>query len=228
MFFMKKIIGVPTSQGTLGKYSDVENGVRAILNDFIDYEEIVIENTNQEELLKKIEKKANKDFIAVGGDHSISYSLFKAFKKLHPKEPILIVFDAHPDCEVHTDIPSHEDWVRMLVEEEEVKPENVYLVGITKITKREREFIKKSGINVNKEPPIEGNIYLSIDLDVLDLNCFYYPEGKMLEEELFNYLNRIKPKCLDIVELCPNLGNKEDVNKVISIARRIIKSIIQN
>ncbi len=220
---MKKIIGVPTSQGTLGNYNDVENGVKAILSDFIDYEIIRIKNTNQEELLQRIEAKASTDFIAVGGDHSISYALFKAFKKLHPEEPILIVFDAHPDCEVSTDVASHEDWVRMLIKEGEVKPENVYLIGITKITKREKEFIKKSGINVNKEPPTEGNIYLSIDLDVLRASCFYYPEGKMSEEELFNYLNKIKPKCLDIVELCPNLGIKKDVKKIVRIARRIIK-----
>ncbi len=45
----------------------------------------------------------------------------------------------------------------------------------------------------------------------------------MSEEELFNYLNKIKPKCLDIVELCPNLGIKKDVKKIVRIARRIIK-----
>ena len=51
--------------------------------------------------------------ILIGGDHSITYPSFKAFVKKY-KNPGLVVFDAHPDMEVGTDMPTHEDFIRLL------------------------------------------------------------------------------------------------------------------
>jgi arginase family enzyme len=75
--------------------------------DRLDLEEIHLDNSNLDTTNKLIYKNALEIFDSkpktffLGGDHSISYSLTKAFLdncKSIKKEPCLIVFDAHPDC----------------------------------------------------------------------------------------------------------------------------------
>ena len=58
--------------------------------------------------------------IFLGGDHSISYSLGKAFFEhceKENKEPCLIIFDAHADCIKPMKEPTHEEWLRALIDE---------------------------------------------------------------------------------------------------------------
>ena len=137
------IISIPTSLGTLGKYDDVEKSPELILED-IKHETIKPAVSNQQDFLDQIhaEAKIYDELLAVGGDHSISYPLVFTFKEKYPDGKI-VIFDAHPDCEVHTETATHEDWIRMLIEAGVVKPEEVYFIGTRKITSREKEFMKK-------------------------------------------------------------------------------------
>ena len=52
----------------------------------------------------------------VGGDHSITYPLFKAFREKNAK-PFLIVFDAHADCMPSMKEPTHEEFLRRIIED---------------------------------------------------------------------------------------------------------------
>ena len=83
--------------------------------------------------------------IFVGGDHSITYPLFKGFAS--GRENVgLIVFDAHPDCVNNFSPPTHEDYLRVLVEEGVVGCSQVLLVGLRKIDEIEKKFLGSRGI----------------------------------------------------------------------------------
>jgi agmatinase len=220
-----KIIAVPTDLGTVGRYNDVKNGPEAILEG--DYETIMPEG-NQEELIGKVYEAAKKDknIFAVGGDHSISYPLIKAFLEKEP-EGIVILYDAHADAEVATDITTHEDWVRLLIDRRIMNPENFVVVGVRKITPREREFFKKHNIKIHKRLPElpKRPVYITIDIDVLDpKECddfFFKEENGMKFEELIEDLKKIDIHSGDLVELCPNLGS----GKGIKMAKKILNTI---
>ena len=124
----------------------------------------------------------NEKIIFVGGDHSITYSTFKAFSEKN-KNVGLIIFDAHPDSSLYVKSISHEDFVRKLVDEGILKKENIIYVGLRKFGKSEIEFMKgvKSFdmrdifLNFNEacDTIMElcrgfKEFYLSIDIDVLD------------------------------------------------------------
>jgi len=137
----------------------------------LDLEEIHLDNNDLGLTNKLIYENSFKMFeeqprtIFLGGDHSISYSLTRAFLdscEHAGKEPCLIVFDAHPDLMTpmrveskdssHTTLmcckePTHEEWLSTLVEDG-FPSENILLVGIRNSWKDELEFIKKKGIKV--------------------------------------------------------------------------------
>jgi agmatinase len=210
----------------MGKYIEVENSPELILIG-ITHGVIKPALSNQQEFLDTIhiEAKKHESILAVGGDHSISYPLVFAFKERYP-DGKLIVFDAHPDCEVHTETPTHEDWLRMLIEGGVIKPEDVFLVGTRKITKREQEFMKKHGLEIYKEvPELGAPLYLSIDIDVLDPSVcsgFYFKEpGGLKIDELKSMIEDLKPnvKFADIVEVLPD-------DKTIEVARQLVSIFI--
>ena len=89
--------------------------------DKISIEEIHVNQNNLEESnylifenSKEIFEKNSKAFF-IGGDHSISFPILNAFNKIE-KNPFLIIFDAHADCMKPGKEPTHEEWLRALVE----------------------------------------------------------------------------------------------------------------
>ena len=66
----------------------------------------------------------------LGGDHSISYSLVKAFKDVNGIDSFLVVFDAHADCMDSRGMkePTHEEWLRALIEQG-FSVENIILIS---------------------------------------------------------------------------------------------------
>ena len=91
----------------------------------LDLEEIHLDNLDIEKSQELIYKNSLKIFevqprtIFLGGDHSVSYPIGKAFvdySKNSGKEPCLIIFDAHADCMQPMNEPTHEEWLRALIE----------------------------------------------------------------------------------------------------------------
>ncbi|MEM5814376.1 MAG: arginase family protein [Candidatus Aenigmatarchaeota archaeon] len=111
------------------------------------------------EMLSKAQKRAFPIFL--GGDHSIT---FAAASAVRPDK--VVVFDAHADCE---NSDGHDGVVRRLVEKFGAK--NVYLFGTRVASKAEDRFIKENKVQItdlNGLAKLKGNVYLSIDYDVLD------------------------------------------------------------
>ena len=205
-----------------------------------------IEETNKNIYQKVLEKNAS-DLVVLGGDHSITYSSFKAFAEKH-ENPGIVVFDAHPDTENNFKPPTHEDWLRVLIEDGVVKPENVVLVGIRAWHKNEHEFItaKKIKLFMMKEifssgcqdvcdsvmsvSRSFGALYLSVDIDVLDpafAPAVAYPEpAGMTTRQLLYFIQRLKIlknlKMADIVEVIPS---KDSSGLTVAAAAKVLKEI---
>ena len=241
------IIKIPVSAGWLKKTTGVEKGPDKIikhLEDFWFSETGVLPVYSFDEVKAPTQKtvfdkiKSQKEFIALGGDHSMTYACFKAFASNHDN-PGIIVFDAHPDLMPATDPVNHENYLRALIEQDVVKPKNVILVGIRNSDPDEIKFIKENKIKCFPMSVIseEGKesvcdavmsaaknfdaLYLSMDLDAVDAAFapgVTYPEvGGLTSRELIYFLHRLKKlknlKAADIVELNPD----KDINNITAL-----------
>jgi len=236
------IISVPFSGGSLNKNRGCEFAPKEILRDWnsqiLDVDNSDIKKTN--EILENANGK-----IFVGGDHSITYSLFKGFVSNKKKGKVgLVIFDAHPDC---VNDFTHEDFLRVLIEEKIVKPKNVLIIGLRKIDPIEQEFLNKYNIKrvlmkslkneyffgrcVREIIDFVSNLeswYLSIDIDVLDPK--YAPGTGYLEENgmalkdlllIIEELSKVKNLGrIDIVEVNPL---KDLEGKTVCCAREILR-----
>jgi len=259
------IIKVPALNG-LGKTQGCEKAPEQIIGALKDIysnesgkeitfeqNEIEVNNKNIEETNKNIFNKASevldKDFVIfLGGDHSISYSLFSAFReKFRDKNPGLLIFDAHTDCTNNFKPPTHEDWLRVLIEEG-FSPENVILVGPRNIFKNKAESDALKGVSIFSCGEIFENIkeacnlimeaarkfdvlYISIDIDVIDPafapGTFYIEPAGLTSRELIYLLQHLRLlknlKALDLVEINP----KKDINNLtVKLGAKIIAELL--
>jgi len=223
--------------------------------DKLDLEEIHVDNSDLEMKNKLIYKNSFKTFetkpktVFLGGDHSISYSTTRAFFDYcqnNDKEPCLIVFDAHADCMEPMKEPTHEEWLRALIEKG-FPAENILLVGVRNLWKKELEFLKKHKIRMINMNQLIGDLqdtcdtimefsngkelYVSIDIDVIDpvfAPAVGYAESGGLTSRQFIYLiqriNKIKNlRAVDIVEINPD---KDKDNLTIKLGAKILSELI--
>ncbi|MFH1455870.1 MAG: arginase family protein [archaeon] len=220
-----------------------ENGW--IINEEI--KEIEINKNNIEETNDNIEQFSEKhDAIFLGGDHSITYPLFKGFAKRN-KNAGLVIFDAHPDCVNNFTPPTHEDFVKVLVAEGIVQPQNIILVGLRNWHRKEIEFLKEKkikyftmkqlfndlnevGSSIMELAREFESLYLSIDIDVIDPafapGTGHCEPGGLTSREFLSFIQRFKLlknlKSVDIVEVNPS----KDVNDMTSkLAAKIINEL---
>ena len=227
--------------------------------DSLDLEEIHVDNGNVEEANKLIYKNAFETFedypktVFLGGDHSVSYPLTRAFFDYcenSGKQPCLVVFDAHADCMPAIKEPTHEEWLRKLIEDG-FPVENILLVGVRNMWPDETKFLKSKGIKTVSMEQLRNNLedscdlimefaeaseknkelYVSIDIDVLD-PAFApgtgYPESGGLSSRDFVYLiqriNKVKNlKAVDIVEINP-LKDKD--NMTVKLGAKILSELV--
>jgi agmatinase len=239
---------------SLKEISSNEQG-RVINFDELDLEEIHLDNSNLEITEKLIYENSLEIFeekpktIFLGGDHSISYSIGKAFLdycKINKKEPCLIVFDAHADCMPCMKNPTHEEWLRALIEYG-FPCKNILLVGARNFDKEEIEFIKKNKIRTISMNQLQEDLddtcdiimefshgkelYLSIDIDVIDpvfAPATGYPEAGGLTNREFLYLiqriNKIKNLiAVDIVEINPE---KDKIGVTVKLGAKILSELL--
>jgi agmatinase len=264
------VVKVPGING-LGKTNGCEKAGNAILAelrnihssedgkpidvDLLDLEEIHLDNSNLEEANKLIYKNSFEAFetksktIFLGGDHSISYSLTKAFLdycKRNEKAPCLIVFDSHPDCMPPMAEPTHEEWLSKLIDEG-FPAENILIVGLRNSWKTETQFLaekKIQQISINSVVEDIDNIadtimeftngkevYVSLDIDVVDpafAPATGYPVAGGLTSRQMLYLiqriNKIKNlRAVDIVEINPE---KDVDGRTVQLGAKILGELI--
>lgn len=187
----------------------------------------------------------------LGGDHSVSYPLTRAFFDFcenRGREPCLIIFDAHPDLMVPVDskIPTHEEWLNALIKDG-FKPKNILLVGVRNADPTELKIIEKKGIKrISVEDLILGlegrtdsimefgyskEVYVSIDIDFIDPafapGTGYCEPGGLSSREFLYILKRINKmknlRALDLVEINPL---KDEGNRTVQLGAKIVSELI--
>jgi len=185
-------------------------------------------------------RKQNKQLIILGGEHLITLGSFTCF----PKDTGYVVFDAHYDLrDQYADIKlSHAAYLRRIIEKR--GSENIVHVGARAFVKEELAFLKEHNISTVSDKEIRDgngskllkditstfdNIYLSIDLDVLD-PAFAPGVGNpeavgISSRELYDLVTTLQNKKIvaaDIVELNPTYDN----GATASMAAKMISTII--
>jgi arginase family enzyme len=251
-----KLLKIPLNAGGLSKRKGIEKGPETIvsfLDDFymneaglmplFELEELKIDNSNLEAAHSAIYESVDKlgknhpFTILIGGDHSMTYPAFKAYAKNNPGAG-LVVFDAHPDCQENHHPPTHEDYLRVLIDERILDPDRVIIIGARNMSKEERKFIDYERIKnySMKEISFDGlrevtdsimsvarqwpKVYLSIDIDVLDPasapGTGYAEPGGLTAREIIYMVQRLKLMrnigAADIVEVNP----EKDLNGMTS------------
>ncbi len=165
--------------------------------------------------------------IFIGGDHSISYPLFKYYFERQELTRVVVI-DAHADFrDVYMGNRfSNACVMRRIAELAGV--ENVIEIGVRSASWEEYEFMKNRvrildvDVDVDDTPEeleLEGKLYLSIDIDVLDPGIapgVEYPEPcGMSLEALIRLVRRIIKRgdvvACDIVEVNPQLDIKNGI-----------------
>ena len=193
--------------------------------------------------------------IFLGGDHSVSYNLGRAFfdycENSNPvKEPCLIVFDAHPDLMKPMKEPTHEEWLRKLIEEG-FPAQNILLVGIRNSYPDELAYIKGKGIRTVSLNQILLNIedacdvimefssgkelYVSLDIDVVDpafapATGYANEVGGLTSRQILYLIQRINKiknlRALDIVEINEKIDKEKFNGKTIKLGAKILGELI--
>ena len=166
--------------------------------------------------------------VAIGGEHTITVGILKGLGAKTQKTT-LVSFDAHLDLrrEFLGVKLSHATFMRCI--SEEVKPAKIIEVGTRAVCKEELAYAEKAGIDfftsqqirkegsariaqrLRKELAPYENIYLSIDMDVLDpayASAVQNPEPEGIDTHtLIDIVGGICDKRVvgfDVVEIAPN------------------------
>lgn len=233
-----KIIKVPAING-LGMTKGTELAPDKISQEGETLEENLDNIAEQENKIYEKAKQSNEKTIFLGGDHSISYPITKAFFEKNPGIK-LIVLDAHPDLMPPMENPTHEEWLSAIITEG-LNPKNILLIGARNIDPKENEYpiqtIAISELDNAKEKIKEfskdSQIYLSIDVDFFDAEvapATGYPEkegaskeqGLKLIKDIVEDTNIISA---DLVEVNPT---KPGAEKTIELAKKVLETLLNS
>ncbi len=175
--------------------------------------------------------------ITLGGDHSITLPVIRAYSCEYPKLNILH-FDAHPDLydEFGGNPYSHACPFARIMEEK--LAERLVQIGIRTMTTQQHEqarrfeveVIEMKNIRAAGELSFDGPVYISLDMDCLDPafapGVSHHEPGGMSTRELLEIIQNLKG-CIvgaDIVEYNP----ERDINGMTGmVAGKLLKELIE-
>jgi len=173
--------------------------------------------------------------IALGGDHSITYPIVKAFARKFPELSILH-FDAHPDIydEFQGNRYSHACPFARIMEEKLVK--RLVQVGIRTATTHQREQIKRFGLEVVEMRDwkhglafeFDTPVYISFDVDALDPafapGVSHREPGGLSTRQAIDLIQRIRGQVVgaDIVEFNPRM---DPLHVTGTVCAKLLKEI---
>lgn len=174
--------------------------------------------------------------LCLGGDHSVTLPIVRAFGKRVPGLTILH-FDAHPDLydELEGNRHSHACPFARIMEEGAAK--RLIQVGIRTMNGHQREQAKKFGVEVIEmrylpaldRMKVEGPIYVSFDMDALDPafapGISHREPGGMSVREVLAHIHAITGKIAgaDIVEFNPA---QDSTQITATVAAKLLKEIL--
>ncbi len=154
--------------------------------------------------------------ISLGGDHSITYPIVKAFKKRFPKLSLL-QFDAHPDLydEFQKNRYSHASPFARIMEDGLV--DRLVQVGVRSLNAHQREQAKRFNVEMiemrNWRDDIrlefDSPLYISFDVDALDPafapGVSHREPGGLSTRQAIDLINNLRAQVVgaDVVEFNP-------------------------
>ena len=173
--------------------------------------------------------------IALGGDHSITYPIFRAVAKYHRGVTILHI-DAHADLydEFEGDRCSHACPFARIMEEQLCA--RLVQVGIRTLTPHQRDQIKRFGVDTiemqhfaaGARPAVDGPVYLTIDLDGIDPafapGVSHREPGGLTVRDVLTMIHALKGPIIgaDVVEFNP----AQDIGGLTaSVAAKITREV---
>jgi len=174
--------------------------------------------------------------LTLGGDHSITFPIVKAFAKIYPRFDILQI-DAHTDLydEFEGDKFSHACPMARIMEGGFAT--HLVQIGIRTLNTHHREQAKKFGVEVHEMrdfkteniTPFKNPVYISIDLDGFDpafAPGVSHPEpGGLSSRQVIDVIHGINQKIIgaDVVEYNPD---REIGELTVVLAAKIMKEIL--
>lgn len=173
--------------------------------------------------------------LILGGDHAVTFPVVNALSRTHENLTILHL-DAHPDLYDRFDGSrfSHACPFARIMETGRIK--RLVQVGIRGMNDEQRRQVERFGVNcieMKSFPPknpiaLEGPVYISLDLDVLDPafapGVSHHEPGGMSTRSVLRLIHSIEVPVVgaDIVEYNPD----RDVNGMTaSVAAKFLKEI---
>lgn len=172
----------------------------------------------------------------LGGDHSIAFPIMKAMAEKYPKLSIL-QFDAHGDLYDELDGNRHSHACPFARIMENGLAKHLTQVGIRTMTLHQKEQAERFGVNVIQmkdwqpgiDLGIEGPVYLSFDMDVLDPafapGVSHHEPGGFSTREVLSMIQKLDLNIVgcDVVEYNPD----RDLNGVTAmVAAKIVKELL--
>jgi arginase family enzyme len=250
----KKIISVPFSGGGLGHGNGANEGPAVIIEQLkelfadeqgnaVSFDTSTILTLDEQHIanshasISQASAKETEKVIFLGGDHSITHPLVQGFAT-QQKDFCFLVFDAHPDLMDDFRPPTQEDYLRVIIEEGLVQPEDITLVGVRNWDSEEVNYLKEKGIRcITMQEVFDKGIktvmeevksrltkptYFSLDIDVVDpveaIGTGYLEHGGMSSRERFYALQELKQTGklarVDLVEVNPYKDIKDMTAKL--------------
>ncbi|MCX7972919.1 MAG: agmatinase [Candidatus Aminicenantes bacterium] len=173
--------------------------------------------------------------IILGGDHSITFPIIKAFSKyFHHLD--LLHFDAHPDLypDLYGDRLSHACPFARILEAGLIK--KLVQIGIRAATAEQRAIASKYGVTMIEMKDLKviprlnftNPLYISFDLDSLDPafapGVAHHEPGGLSTRQVFDLLHELEANIvgLDVVELNPS---RDPSGITAAAAVKIIKEV---
>ena len=212
-----------------------------------DYGNLDVKNLNAKETVKKVRDftckllAKNKFPIVIGGEHSITPGVVKAY----PNDVAVLSLDAHMDFreQYENNVNNHACVIRRIADHIDIK--NIAIIGVRSAEKEEYEYAQKTGlffvdafsikkngfsatIKKTKEHLKDKKIYLTLDIDVIDPA---YAPGTSTPEpfgldpfDTLEFIDAFSSQLIgfDIVEVCPAY----DRGETSILAAKLIRSIV--
>jgi agmatinase len=174
--------------------------------------------------------------ISLGGDHSVTYPILKAFAPRYA-ELTIVHFDAHPDLydEYESSRVSHACPFARIMENRLAK--RLVQIGIRTMNGHQRQQAEKFGVEIVQMSAlpaydrlrIGGRVYISFDMDALDPafapGISHHEPGGMTVREAIAHLHAIEGTIVgaDIVEYNPA---RDIAGMTAMVAAKILKEIL--
>lgn len=178
--------------------------------------------------------KDGKKVFGIGGEHLVTLPVIKALSKFYPKDLMVIQFDAHTDLRKKYLGEEMSHSAVMYHIGEIIGFDNIKQIGIRSGMKEEFEIMKKYKTKLVFPEQLSRfknkNVYITVDLDVLDPSLMSgtgTPEGGGFTfndlMEWFKNLEDFNIVGADVVELSPHYDNS---GVSTAIASKVVRELL--